>query len=247
MTPIPSKFGSFDIADFTVGSMLRAGLALRVLLRDVRSLEDGADAVVHYFREHFRDPATGERDFALARFYTTRALGSLSPELQLVARDAAGGADAAETAQCLVLGATTGDRPEWNDPARSVSHRAILLSSVDVVRNAPMIARLFDQFGVDVDAIVRGDVPDEPREKARTYDVFHVERALDSPYIPAQREFVQPYRIASVLGFGGFLRNGHLFAVILFSTRTIPAESAARFRSIALDVRSALFDVSIPG
>ena len=76
---------------------------------------------------------------------------------------------------------------------------------------------------------------------ARTYDVFHVEQALGSPFIPAQRDFVEPYGIASVVGFGGLLRSGELFSVILFSRATIPARCAARFRTIALDVRSSLF------
>jgi hypothetical protein len=43
------------------------------------------------------------------------------------------------------------------------------------------------------------------------------------------------------VGFGGLLRSGELFAVILFSRHRIPARSASRFRSIALDVRSSLF------
>jgi hypothetical protein len=76
---------------------------------------------------------------------------------------------------------------------------------------------------------------------APSYDVFHVENALGSPFIPAQQEFVLPHRIQSVVGFGGLLRTGELFAVILFSRDHIPESSAVRFRSIALDVRSSLF------
>jgi hypothetical protein len=68
-----------------------------------------------------------------------------------------------------------------------------------------------------------------------------MEDAVGNPYIPAQAEFVVKYRIASVVGFGGLLRSGEMFSVVLFSRARIPVSSAARFRTIALDVRSALF------
>ena len=104
-----------------------------------------------------------------------------------------------------------------------------------------MIMRLFEDLGLDIDALVSGAAPVMRSSDSRTYDVFHVENALGSPFIPAQKEFVLPFGIRSVVGFGGLLRSGELFSVILFSRCEIPAASAARFRTIALDVRSALF------
>ena len=75
--------------------------------------------------------------------------------------------------------------------------------------------------------------------EGRTYNVFHVEEAPDSPYIPAQEEFVRPFGVRSVVGFGGLVRD-ELFAVVLFSRVPVPRASADRFRTIALDVKSAL-------
>ena len=86
-----------------------------------------------------------------------------------------------------------------------------------------------------------GAEPARQAPASRNYDVFHVEDAVGSPSIPAQEEFVIPHQIASVVGFGGLLRSGEMFAVVLFSRERIPAASAARFKAIALDVRSALF------
>ena len=48
------------------------------------------------------------------------------------------------------------------------------------------------------------------------------------------------YGIQSVVGFGGLLINGDLFAVILFTTVRVSSASADRFRTLALDVRSKL-------
>jgi hypothetical protein len=83
------------------------------------------------------------------------------------------------------------------------------------------------------------------QEERRNYNVFHVEEALGSPYIPAQKEFVVPYGIRSIVGFGGVVRND-LFAVILFSRVKIARASAERFRSVALELRRGLFDIE-PG
>jgi hypothetical protein len=74
----------------------------------------------------------------------------------------------------------------------------------------------------------------------KRHGVFHVESALGSPYIPAQEDFVVRFGIKSVLGFGGLLVNGDLFAVILFTTVQVSPASADRFRTLALDVKSGL-------
>jgi hypothetical protein len=81
---------------------------------------------------------------------------------------------------------------------------------------------------------------DPARREGKTYDVFYVPEADRSPYIPAQ-DFVRDYGVRSVVGFGGVLKSGEMFAVILFSRTPVPADSAQRFKTIALDVRSALF------
>jgi hypothetical protein len=76
----------------------------------------------------------------------------------------------------------------------------------------------------------------------KTYGVFHVEEALGSALIPAQNEFVVPFGVRSVVGFGGGLRSGDIFAVILFTRVPVGRDAADRFRSLALDVKTAFFD-----
>ena len=71
----------------------------------------------------------------------------------------------------------------------------------------------------------------------KRHGVFHVEHAVGSPYIPAQQEFVIPFGIHSVLGFGGMLPSGNLFVVILFSKVHIPRETADMFKPLSLSVK----------
>jgi hypothetical protein len=233
-------FGPLDVTDFTVGAMLRAGIAIRRAARGANSLEDAADAITRYLHDHCVGPE-GRRSCALVRFYKTHRYGTLGPDLKAFAAAQLGDLEPNVEMRCLVLLATAGDEPAWNARKSSRGHQAIPLPSAERVRGAPMIVRLIEDMGMDIESLVSAAAPPVRAADARTYDVFHVERALGSPFIPAQRDFVEPYKIASVVGFGGLLRSGELFSVILFSRDTIPARSAARFRTIALDVRSSLF------
>jgi hypothetical protein len=135
--------------------------------------------------------------------------------------------------------ASAGVRPEWNDRRKSEGHRAIPLPSSEVVERAPMIAQLIRQFGLDIEAVVSPSPDLLQALQGKTYNVFHVENAVGSPYIPAQEHFVVPHAIKSVLGFGGLVGE-ELFALILFSTVRISEDVATRFRNIALDAKGSL-------
>jgi len=240
--PDAADFGSIDITDFSVGAMLRAGIAIRRAVRACETLESAANVVVRYFYEQAIG-ADGTRSCVLARFYKTHPYAALEPAQQRFAAAQLGAIPPRRSMRCLTLVATIGDEPDWSSRHTSRSHLAIPLPSADSIRSAPMIMRLIEELGVDVESLVSSTPAAVRVGDARTYDVFHVEDALGSPHIPAQAEFVKPYGIHSVVGFGGLLRSGELFAVILFSRHHIPARSATRFRTIALDVRSALFRV----
>ena len=237
------RFGTLNVSSFSVGDMLRAGLAIRKTVQKADSLEEAANCITNYLYDSCANAETGARSCVLVRFYKTHPFGGLQPETQEFARKLLGDRPAEDSMPCLTLLATNGEEPDWNMRRASRGHQAIPLPTADVVRQAPMIAQLIEQMGVSIDDVVRGDVGEQRPAPGRTYDVFHVEHALGSPYIPAQREFVQPYSVESVVGFGGVLRSGELYAVILFSRDHIPQASAMRFRAIALDIRSALFSL----
>lgn len=232
---MPLLLESFDLAE-----TLQCSNALRRLMRDAPSIESAARDACRFLYEEL-EMADGKRACALVRCYKVHDYGLLPEELQRFARaQLEGTGPPGPHLRCLTLMATVGDEPQWNDRRRSTGHQAIALPSAAVVERAPMIAQLFRAFGVELRAAVK-PAPEIVRELGgRSYGVFYVPEAAGSPYIPAQ-DFVERYGIRSVIGFGGSLLSGDLFAIILFTRVRLSEEVADRFRSLALEVKSHLF------
>ena len=102
-----------------------------------------------------------------------------------------------------------------------------------------MVAQLVSQLGFDVGALIGGTANTLLDREERTFNVFHVPTAADSPHIPAQ-DFVQQHNVKSVLGFGGLLPDGQMYAVILFSRLPISRDTANMFKPLALAAKLAL-------
>jgi hypothetical protein len=206
--------------------------------------EAGARALCRRLYDELVGPA-GERACVMVRCYATHAYGALPADLQRFAKRAYGAVAITPPEpemRCLVLLATVGDEPEWNDRRASRGHQAIPLPSPHVVERAPMIAQLVRELGLDLARVVR-PVPGVLRGAgADLAGVFHVERAAGSPYIPAQADFVARHGVRSVLGFGGALPSGELFAVILFSRVPISGAVADGFSPLASAVLRAVAD-----
>ncbi|MDB4907682.1 MAG: hypothetical protein JWO05_2466 [Gemmatimonadetes bacterium] len=233
----------YDISRFELADMLRCGGEMRRGMLGAPTVEDAARRACRILYDGFRNTADDSRQCALVRFYCTQPYSRLPRDLKAFAsRSFEQGSNIASSMKCLTLIGTAGDEEAWNDRRSSQGHQAIPLPTPQLVEQAPMIAQLVRQFGLDLADLVQpneGTIVGERFD--RTYGIFHVEEALGSPYIPAQKEFVVPHGIRSVIGFGGSLRTGDLFAVILFSRVSVPRANADRFRNVALDVKSALF------
>lgn len=226
----------YDLSTFNLGDMLKCSPRLRETSVSAPTLEASAQRVCRFFYDELRS-SDGQRQCALVRCYRTQSFGLLEPDLQSFALGLLGGGYADPAMKCLTLTATVGQTAAWNSPLLSRGHRAIPLPSPEIVEKAPMISQLIKEMGLELSSVLRPS-PDVVRELAgKRHGVFYVADALGSPYIPAQDDFVVRFGIKSVVGFGGVLASGDLFAVILFSTVPVTPESADRFKTLALDVK----------
>lgn len=230
----------YDLSNFKMTHMTKCSAAMRQMSEGAKNMEEVANRIVHYCYNHLIDQQTGEKACALVRLYKTHPYGELDEELQKFARALLGDYPESPKIKCLTLLATIGENPKWNSRKNSVGHKAIPLPSEQAVVRTPMISQLIRQFGLEIRDVVE-QKPDLPVElEQKTYNVFHVSEAVGSPFIPAQKEFVIPFGIKSVLGFGGMLPSGDLFVIIMFSKVRISHETAELFKTVALSVKIAL-------
>jgi serine phosphatase RsbU (regulator of sigma subunit) len=230
----------YDLTRFTLRDMAECGLALRQFGLGVESMEEASNRIVRYLYENFCTKPTGEKSCALVRLFKTHPYEDLEVELAEYARSMLDHYPPLPAMKCMTLLATVGEQTEWNSRHTSVGHKAIPLASESVVAQIPMISQLIRQLGLDIKTVINPG-PDLLVEiEQRKYNVFYVPEAIGNPYIPAQDSFVIPFGIKSVLGFGGLLPSGNLFAIIMFLKVQIPHSTAQMFSTLALNVKTAL-------
>ena len=230
----------YNLAQFTLQDMTACGTALRHLGEGQVSMEATANGMVNYLYQNLVAGQWQKPACALIRLFKTHPYGDLPPNLQRQAVGALGDRHPNPDLKCLTLLATQGMQPEWQTRQKSKSHQVIPLMNESAVAQIPMISQLIWQFGLEVSNVLQPD-PEIILDLAQTtFNVFHVPHAHNSPYIPAQGEFVTPFGIESVLGIGGMLPSGNLFAIVLFSRVFIPSETATLFKSLALNAKVSL-------
>ncbi len=231
----------YNLAQLTLQNVTDIGIAMRQLGKGTDSLETIACRCIEYLHKNLVDPTTGRSACALSRFFKTHPYGALPGTLQAQARAAATQtADLPADLKCLTLLATAGDRPEWHSRHQSQGHQVIPLASETAVRQIPMISQMIKGFGLDISCVLAPDPNLLIALERQTCNVFYIPSALGSEFIPAQAEFVAPYGIKSVLGFGGMLPSGNLFAIILFAKVEIPETAAHLFKTLPLSIKMAM-------
>ncbi len=236
----------FTPTNLTLSALTDILTTLRKIGIGATSMEEVAGLMVRYLYDYFVIKGTTQRSCALVRLFVTQPFGGLNSELQVRARQMLGNTQESPAHKCLVLLGTVGQESEWNSRHLSSGHQVIPLPSEQVLSSIPMISQLINQLGVDVNCVLKPTPNMLLAAEQQTYNVFYVPEAVGSPYIPAQQHFVVPFGIKSVLGFGGLLPSGELFAVILFSKSHIPEETAALFKPLALAAKASLLPFDRP-
>lgn len=232
----------YSLSTFGLPEMTLVGATLRAISRGAPTFEEASQRAAQFFYDQFVD-STGRPAFVLSRCYATLELQALPDELADFAQRAV--PDSLEpTTRCLTLLGSFGEEEAWKSRAGSTGHRAIPLPSVARLEDLPMVARLTASLGLSADEVVNPD-PSFLLEKERQgFNVFHVENALHSRYIPAQDGFVERFGVRSVVGFGFVLPPAHVFTTILFARETVRADIANLFKTLALSLKLAMLGVA---
>jgi two-component system NtrC family sensor kinase len=229
-----------DIADFTLKDMVEVSAALRSMGSGAASMEEVADKIVHFLYDHLTEKDGKGNACVLVRLFKTHSYAELDDNLQTFASGIMKASPISREMKCLILLATAGMLSGWNSRKQSAGHKAIPLPSEHFIEAFPMVRQLIQQLGLEVNTLLQPDPAVVVDMAQTTYNVFLIPDAVGSRYVPAQNEFVIPYNVQSVLGFGGILPSGNLFAVILFSKVKLSRQTADMFRSLALSVKIAI-------
>ncbi len=194
------------------------------LLADYRdglgSFEKATQVVVTKIYNEFRQPS-GQSTFALFRIFRLTPRRELPPELVPTSDPAIN--------RWVTLTGTIGDEPAWCDRRQSQGHQAI---SEDKAVQAPMLKAVFDQIGLGWGTQVDQTLETE-RATGSPIRYFHVPIAFDSPHIPNQQSFVEPFKIRSVIGLGDRFSSGAAFVALGFAKNPIYATESRKFVVLA--------------
>ncbi len=230
----------YNISKFDHEHVDACGEDIRKQCVGSKSIESAARRIVRFFYENFKNSETGENSFSLVRFYITLPHKRLTDDLkEFVSNKLNKTVDDPEMRNLTLL-ASAGEETAWNSRKSSANHRAIPLPSGEMINHFPMISQLLKQMGVEIKHLLEPDPKMIIDVSQKTYNVFYVPKAEGSKYIPAQNEFVIPYRIKSTLGFGGMLNSGNLVVVIFFSKDRIVYDTANAFKLVSLELEMAL-------
>jgi len=213
---------------------------LRSLGSGASSMEDAAVGIVRHLYENLIDGETGQKALTLIRFFKTHAYKDLDAELQAFAVKMLGGPATSPEMKCLTMLASAGLEKSWNDRHISQGHKALPLPYEGFIEKFPMVRQLIQQFGLEVNTVLKPNPKVLLDMSQRTYNVFFVPDAVGSEYVPPQKDFVIPYGVRCVLGFGGALPSGNIFAIIMFPTVQLSDRVADMFRTLALSVKLAV-------
>ncbi|TKB81234.1 MAG: PAS domain S-box protein [Nitrospira sp.] len=230
----------FDLSRFRLQDMTACSAALRQLGTGAVSIEAAADRITRYLYTNLTTGPDEDPACALVRLFKTQPYNRLTPELQGLVDTRLGNKPTNLEMKCLTLLASTGEVSGWNDPARSSRFRVIPLDGPEALAHLPMFSQLFAQFHIDLPFLENASSSLLMDHYATTFNTFYVPHALDSPYVPGQQDFVIPFGVQSVLGCGGMLPTGEMFAVILFAKVATPQETADLFKTFALSAKLAL-------
>lgn len=230
----------YDFGHFGISQMIQCGANLRLSAKDATSMEEAAERIIALLYESLVHGEAKAPSLVLARLYKTHSYGRLPLDLQEFARSVFPDQTLTDETRCLTLLATRGADPAWGSRRTSQRHKAIPLPSVEIVEQLPMIAQLIRQLGLDLAEVVSPSPSVILNMQQRSFNVFHVPEALGSPFIPAQKDFVERHGVRSVLGFGGVFHDGDVFACILFSRAVITRDVAGLFHTMALNTKLSL-------
>jgi hypothetical protein len=196
------------------------GNRLNDVADEQHSQEDACQVVTEMLYKTFKP------EIALARIYRLAPVDWLPGNLQdsLARRD--------DTA--LVLMGTYGVEDAWRSRHQSRNHQVVSLKRVAAEREVPMMVETLEQLGLDLGILYEtGDLMQATVNPQGIGTPVYIPNVVGSEFVPDQKQFVEPYSVQSLIGFGGLFRDFDdglsLYFVVVFTRVPIDENELAGF------------------
>jgi hypothetical protein len=225
------------IGEITLTNIFELSQFIKDNCKGFSSLEETAQELINIFYQTFITDS-GNSTFALSRFFKSCTYDELPEDLKIYIQYQEGKEKIPPQNKYLTLLGTSGELNEWKCRRDSKGHQALPLYDSFIVDELPMLSALFSQIGFTIVDTGKTDKEIILNKEDHDFGIFCVEKAGGSTLIPKQTEFVEPFGIKSVLGFGGYYKTDHIYAVIIFSKVEISKETAKLFLSLNPAIKS---------
>jgi len=198
---------------------------------NLSSFEEVAQELMKVFYSSFVTEG-GRSPFVLARFFKSCAYGELPDDIRNYIHNKESKGNLISGNKYLTLFGSFGELDNWKNRNLSENYKAFPIHDEHMLGKFPMLSAVFDQIGLNLSHLKQTDKSILIKDCHRQYGVFCVENAEGSNLIPKQAEFVRPYSVKSVFGFGGIYSTSNVYAVIIFSRERLSRKDAQLFLSL---------------
>jgi hypothetical protein len=236
-----------DATGFTGSSIEQFRARVGDALRGAGSLEEAAQRFISAIYDEW------STEIVLARLFVTQPHAKLPADVRAFVASLAASKGISHRLEddlpVLALLSTRGARASWNDRSESQGHLGIPLAGAQFVRSIPMLARLFQELGMDLMWFDDAQPGLARRLVGGGFNgVFYVEDAASTldqygRHVITDKDFVAANGIKTVFGMGGVYAGGATIAVIVFSREMVERAAAKRFAVLISHFKSATSDL----
>lgn len=224
------------LPSLTLDDIDRLRVGIRAAGEGAGSMVDAAVEVTRQLAENLVDEA-GQRACTTVRLYKTHRLDRLPPHLQATGRMVA---PVPDDAQCLVLLAADGSP---GLPPGALPEELVLPLVPSVLDEVPIMPRLLEQLGVEIEAAVDPEVARSRQLQQQTLRAFCEPNLAENEELvpnPAHREVLRRLGTRALVSVGGALPTGDLFILALHTGSPVGDEVCDLFRLLAVAIKATL-------
>jgi len=220
-----------DISELTLATVFDLSQTIKDKCKDKSNLQQVAQELMKTLCQAIVTDSDNSA-IVLGRLFKSCSYSDLTEDIQNYIQQREETNAITPESKFLTLLGTWGKLEEWQHIEESKNYKAFSLNDKDVLYKFPMLSAVFKQIGYKIPTETEPDKSIIIDNQDKEYGVFYVKDSTGNKLVPKQAEFVMPYGVKSVIGFGGRYGNNNIYSIILFFGERISRQTAELFPSL---------------